>query len=271
MLADLHLRAIGRLEQEVAAVDAEVFLVELKAAAIDLVAESAKPIPKEQAEAREKIWTPEKGEESGEGLTERLYALNRRLMTVEGRLLRTPEQFGVALHDFLRQYYTHELDPNWLRRVSRLKAKGWGPFASKKATVVTRVRSGAGGLTVLVALYRYYFYQHRLTDADAVDEPAGGRHHRVRRTEPRHAGAGTVPEQPPWVGDQTGDEDDAAHPTEPVSERPGARGAPPAASCCRRRGARARRSAGPRGRRGHRARRPPSSGEPARAAARASW
>jgi trigger factor len=28
--------------------------------AIDLVAESAKPIPLEQAEAREKIWTPEK-------------------------------------------------------------------------------------------------------------------------------------------------------------------------------------------------------------------
>jgi trigger factor len=31
--------------------------------AIDVVAESAKPIPREQAEAREKIWTPEKEEE----------------------------------------------------------------------------------------------------------------------------------------------------------------------------------------------------------------
>jgi trigger factor len=31
--------------------------------AIDVVAESAKPIPLEQAEAREKIWTPEKEEE----------------------------------------------------------------------------------------------------------------------------------------------------------------------------------------------------------------
>jgi trigger factor len=35
--------------------------------AVDLVADSAKPIPKEQAEAREKIWTPEKErEEAGE-------------------------------------------------------------------------------------------------------------------------------------------------------------------------------------------------------------
>ena len=35
--------------------------------AIDLIAQSAKPIPLDQAEAREKIWTPEKEkEEKGE-------------------------------------------------------------------------------------------------------------------------------------------------------------------------------------------------------------
>ena len=33
--------------------------------AIDLVAESAKPIPVEQAEAREKLWTPEKERRGG--------------------------------------------------------------------------------------------------------------------------------------------------------------------------------------------------------------
>jgi hypothetical protein len=31
--------------------------------AIDVIADSATPIPLEQAEAREKIWTPEKDEE----------------------------------------------------------------------------------------------------------------------------------------------------------------------------------------------------------------
>jgi trigger factor len=36
--------------------------------AVDVISESAQPIPVEQAEAREKIWTPEKGEgEAGEG------------------------------------------------------------------------------------------------------------------------------------------------------------------------------------------------------------
>jgi trigger factor len=36
--------------------------------AIDLVAESAKPIPVEQAEAREKLWTPEKEREAAGSL-----------------------------------------------------------------------------------------------------------------------------------------------------------------------------------------------------------
>ena len=53
-----RLRSSGRLDD----VREEV----LARKAIDLVAESAKPIPKSQAEARDKIWTPEKGEEGGE-------------------------------------------------------------------------------------------------------------------------------------------------------------------------------------------------------------
>ena len=33
--------------------------------AVDLIVEPAKPIPIEQAEAREKLWTPEKEQERG--------------------------------------------------------------------------------------------------------------------------------------------------------------------------------------------------------------
>jgi hypothetical protein len=34
---------------------------------MDLIAESAKPISVEQAQARDKLWTPEKGDESEAG------------------------------------------------------------------------------------------------------------------------------------------------------------------------------------------------------------
>jgi trigger factor len=52
-----RLRSSGRLDD----VREEV----LARKAIDIVADAAKPIPLEQAEAREKIWTPEKGEPEG--------------------------------------------------------------------------------------------------------------------------------------------------------------------------------------------------------------
>ncbi len=56
-----------------------------------------------------------------ESLVEQLYAINKRLMAMEGRLLRFAESHGIPREEFLKQYYNEELDPNWLRRVSRLK------------------------------------------------------------------------------------------------------------------------------------------------------
>src|SRR4051794_31429844 len=48
-----------------------------------------------------------------EQLVEQLYGLNRRLIGMEGRLLRMAVDSKVKREDFLHQYYGHELDPNW--------------------------------------------------------------------------------------------------------------------------------------------------------------
>jgi trigger factor len=45
--------------------------------AVDVVADSAQPIPLEQAEARERIWTPEKEEDSGEAAPGELWTPDR--------------------------------------------------------------------------------------------------------------------------------------------------------------------------------------------------
>jgi len=70
-----------------------------------------------------------------EALVEQLYDINRKLLGYEGRLLRLAESYGVDREDFLKQYHGHELDPNWIRRVANLGAKGWKEFiASEKDT-----------------------------------------------------------------------------------------------------------------------------------------
>ena len=75
-----------------------------------------------------------------EALVDQLYGMNRRLNRLEGKLLRLAESHGVPRGSFLKQYLTHELDPGWLRRVRRLKEKGWAGFAKQDGKTVKECR-----------------------------------------------------------------------------------------------------------------------------------
>ena len=75
-----------------------------------------------------------------EQLVGQLYELNRRLVRLEGKLLRLAEKSGVKREDFLDRYYDRELDPNWLGRVRRLSGKDWQNFATKHGGEVKAIR-----------------------------------------------------------------------------------------------------------------------------------
>src|SRR5471032_1089761 len=66
-------------------------------------------------------------------LVEQLYDLNRRLMTVEGRLLRLAESVNIKRQDFLKHYFGTELAPNWLETVTALPGRPWANLTSKHA------------------------------------------------------------------------------------------------------------------------------------------
>jgi RNA polymerase primary sigma factor len=75
-----------------------------------------------------------------EQLVEQLYDLNKRLVGLEGKMLRLAEKQGVKRQDFIDHYFGRELDPRWLSRVKRLKGKGWAKFAEKRADEVKDIR-----------------------------------------------------------------------------------------------------------------------------------
>jgi len=75
-----------------------------------------------------------------EALIDEFYGLNRRLTGLEGKLLRLATNAGVSRQAFLEQYFGNELDPNWLRRVGRLKGKGWEKFAKSKPDEIKALR-----------------------------------------------------------------------------------------------------------------------------------
>ena len=75
-----------------------------------------------------------------EALVDQMYGINRRLVSLEGRLLRLAEARGVDRTDFLRQYFGNELDPNWVRRVGRLTGPGWKDFAHEDRDRIKEIR-----------------------------------------------------------------------------------------------------------------------------------
>src|SRR6185369_828181 len=69
-----------------------------------------------------------------------LYDLNRRLMMLEGKLMRLAESFRINRQEFLDNYLNHEIDPNWLDKVGKLSGKGWKDFAKKKTADIEKIR-----------------------------------------------------------------------------------------------------------------------------------
>ena len=75
-----------------------------------------------------------------EALVDQMYGINRRLVSLEGRLLRLAEAHGVDRAEFLKQYFGNELDPNWARRVGRLSGIGWHDFVTEERDKVKLLR-----------------------------------------------------------------------------------------------------------------------------------
>ena len=75
-----------------------------------------------------------------DSLVEQLYDISKRLMQNEGRLLRLAESYGVKRDGFLEQYHGAELDPNWMKSIANLAAKGWKEFAREENNTIRDIR-----------------------------------------------------------------------------------------------------------------------------------
>jgi RNA polymerase primary sigma factor len=75
-----------------------------------------------------------------EMLVDELYNTNRKLMGMEGKLLRLAIDSGVPREEFLQRHYGAENDSKWLQRVSRLTGKGWKKLLTKHKDEVKNLR-----------------------------------------------------------------------------------------------------------------------------------
>ncbi len=75
-----------------------------------------------------------------EQLVEQLNGLNKRLMGLEGKLLRYALSCKIKREDFLDVYQKSELDPNWVENISHKKDKHWQAFVEKYGMEIVELR-----------------------------------------------------------------------------------------------------------------------------------
>ncbi len=81
-------------------------------------------------------------------LVDQLYSLNRKLMSLEGKIMRLAMDSGVNREKFLKGYFGHELDPDWLKKAGENTEKGWKKFVEEHSVEVMDIREKVGDVSV---------------------------------------------------------------------------------------------------------------------------
>jgi len=79
-----------------------------------------------------------------EALIDQIYGINRRLMMLEGQLMKMADQHGVNRRDFIEEYRGSELDPGWIDRIGLLPGKGWARMVEHERVRIESVRAEIG-------------------------------------------------------------------------------------------------------------------------------
>ncbi len=118
----------------------------------DLTASQTKRFKKLQKDIVERVRSVRLNNQRIEALVEQLYDINRRLMALEGKLVRLADSYGVNRQEFLTEYLGSELDPEWFERISKKDGRGWKTFVSKADAQVQNIRDEIGMLSTETGL-----------------------------------------------------------------------------------------------------------------------
>jgi RNA polymerase primary sigma factor len=80
-----------------------------------------------------------------ESLVEQLYAINKKLIGLEGRLLRLADTYGISRTEFLKAYFGAELDPQWHEKIQAIGVR-WVKFVEAEAGQIADIRQDVAQL-----------------------------------------------------------------------------------------------------------------------------
>ena len=76
-----------------------------------------------------------------EALIDQLYGINRKIMSIDGAMVKLADQARINRREFIDEYRGYELDPNWLDRMAAKGGRGWQAFVERSSDKVEELRS----------------------------------------------------------------------------------------------------------------------------------
>ena len=76
-----------------------------------------------------------------EALIDQLYGINKRIMAIDSAMVKLADQARINRREFVEEYRGHELDPNWMERMSQKPGRGWQMFIERSSDKVEELRA----------------------------------------------------------------------------------------------------------------------------------
>ncbi|MBP0444925.1 RNA polymerase sigma factor RpoD [Roseomonas sp. SSH11] len=87
-----------------------------------------------------------------EELVDQIKGLYRRMVGLEGQVLRLAESHKVKRAEFLEHWQGSEMDPAWFDRISKLKGKAWQAFVANSRDEAEAIRGEIGKVAAITGL-----------------------------------------------------------------------------------------------------------------------
>ncbi|RED11169.1 RNA polymerase sigma factor RpoD [Pontivivens insulae] len=79
-----------------------------------------------------------------EALVDQIYGINRKIMSLDGDMVKQADNARINRKDFIEEYRGAELEPGWLDRVSQNKGRGWDVLGEKYRDKIEEIRTEMG-------------------------------------------------------------------------------------------------------------------------------
>ncbi|MDU8942114.1 RNA polymerase sigma factor RpoD [Ovoidimarina sediminis] len=76
-----------------------------------------------------------------EALIDQLYGINRRIMSIDGAMVKLADQARINRREFIDAYRGSELDPTWIDRMGEKSGRGWQAFVERSSDKVAELRA----------------------------------------------------------------------------------------------------------------------------------